>query len=96
MKCPYLSSSSKKICVKMLEMKLNPELTDFDVRNYCEGNPIYCYYFRLPQIEEKLKRQQDRSLIRKVHLTYQKLPEIKVDRKSVIIEKRLNLNLSNE
>ena len=88
MKCPYLSSSSKKICVKMLEMKLNPELTDFDIRNYCEGNPIYCYYFRLPQIEEKLKRQQEKpNSLRKIHVVYRKLPEIKIERKNVIIEK---------
>ncbi len=88
MKCPYLSSSSKKICVKMLEMKLNPELTDFDIRNYCEGNPIYCYYFRLPQIEEKLKRQQEKpNSLRKIRVVYRKLPEIKIERKNVIIEK---------
>ena len=88
MKYPYLSSSSKKICVKMLEMKLNPELTDFDIRNYCEGNPIYCYYFRLPQIEEKLKRQQEKpNSLRKIRVVYRKLPEIKIERKNVIIEK---------
>ncbi|MCD6243199.1 hypothetical protein J7K06_05920 [Candidatus Bathyarchaeota archaeon] len=83
MKCPYLSSSSKKICVKMLEMKLNPELTDFDVRNYCEGNPIYCYYFRLPQIEEKLKRQKEKpNSLRKIHVVYRKLPKIKLNVKT--------------
>ena len=69
-------------------MKLNPELTDFDIRNYCEGNPIYCYYFRLPQIKEKLKRQKEKpNSLRKIHVVYRKLPEIKIERKNVIIEK---------
>lgn len=53
MKCPYLSEASKKVCVKMLEHQLEDEITDFDIKHFCDGNPIYCYYFRLPAIEAK-------------------------------------------
>jgi hypothetical protein len=55
MKCPYLSNASKKVCVRMLEHKLEDELTDFDIRHFCDGNPIYCYYFRLPALEAATK-----------------------------------------
>jgi len=62
MKCPYLSEASKKICVKMLELKLKGELTDFDIRHYCTGNPIFCYYFRLPQIEREMEKKKLRTI----------------------------------
>ena len=44
MKCPHLSTDNK--CLKMLEEKLYEELTDFDIKHYCKGNPINCFYFR--------------------------------------------------
>ena len=62
MRCPYLSEASKKICVKMLELKLKEDLTDFDIRHYCTGNPIFCYYFRLPQIEKEMKENEKKTL----------------------------------
>ena len=62
MKCPYLSEASKKVCVKMLELKLKGDLTDFDIRHYCIGNPIFCYYFRLPQIEKEMKENEKKTL----------------------------------
>ena len=62
MKCPYLSEASKKVCVKMLELKLKGDLTDFDIRHYCTGNPIFCYYFRLPQIEKEMKENEKKTL----------------------------------
>jgi len=62
MRCPYLSEASKKICVKMLELKLKGELTDFDIRHYCTGNPIFCYYFRLPQIEKEMEKKKLRTI----------------------------------
>jgi hypothetical protein len=52
MRCPYLSSATKKVCVKMLEAQISGELNDFDIKHFCDGNPIYCYYFRLPQIQK--------------------------------------------
>ena len=61
MKCPYLSEASKKVCVKMLELKLKGDLTDFDIRHYCTGNPIFCYYFRLPQIEKEMKENEKKT-----------------------------------
>jgi hypothetical protein len=52
MRCPYLSSATKKVCVKMLEAQVSGDLSDFDIKHFCDGNPIYCYYFRLPQLEK--------------------------------------------
>ncbi len=84
MKCPYLSEASKKICVKMLELKLKGELTDFDVRHYCTGNPIFCYYFRLPQIEKEIKetRKKKLKIIFEGEFSRPKR-EIKVDREEI-------------
>lgn len=48
MKCPYLSSASAKECVKMLAENMGGELSEFDLKHFCDGNPVYCYYFRLP------------------------------------------------
>ncbi len=53
MRCPYLSSASNKECVKMLEQNMDEELSDFDLKHFCDGNPVYCYYFRLPQLQLK-------------------------------------------
>jgi len=60
MKCPYLSSGSKKECVKMLSHDLVDELTDFDMEHFCDGDPIYCYYFRLPPTQ--MPKQTIKSL----------------------------------
>ena len=46
----------------MLELKLKGDLTDFDIRHYCTGNPIFCYYFRLPQIEKEMKENEKKKL----------------------------------
>ena len=35
----------------MLEMKMEGDLSDFDLKRFCDGNPVYCYYFRLPALE---------------------------------------------
>ncbi len=51
MKCPYLSSASKKKCVKMSAENLDEELTEFDMKHFCDGNPVYCYYFRSPSAQ---------------------------------------------
>jgi hypothetical protein len=52
MRCPYLSTATKKECVKMLEAQTSGDLNDFDIKHFCDGNPIYCYYFRLPQLQK--------------------------------------------
>lgn len=36
----------------MLEAKISGDLNDFDIKHFCEGDPIYCYYFRLPQLQK--------------------------------------------
>ena len=46
MRCPYLSSASKEKCTKMLDENIDEELSDFDLKHFCHGYPIYCYYFR--------------------------------------------------
>jgi len=58
MHCPYLSSASKKVCVRMLEAQMNGEVSDFDLKHFCDGNPVYCYYFRLPAIQEAMKNSE--------------------------------------
>lgn len=35
----------------MLEMNMEGDLSDFDLKRFCDGNPVYCYYFRLPALE---------------------------------------------
>jgi len=61
MRCPYLSSATKKVCVKMLEAQISGDLNAFDIRNFCDGNPIYCYYFRLPQLQKTLQNTTQRD-----------------------------------
>jgi len=45
-KCPYLSSSSKRVCRRMVEEGLDGEVSSFDIEHFCRGKPLYCYYFR--------------------------------------------------
>jgi len=52
MRCPYLSNATKKVCVKMLEAQVSEDLNDFDIKHFCDGDPVYCYYFRLPQLQK--------------------------------------------
>jgi hypothetical protein len=51
MRCPYLSSASKKECVRMLEEQVDGEVSEFDLKHFCDGNPVYCYYFRSPVLQ---------------------------------------------
>lgn len=51
MRCPHLSVASKKECVRMLEAQMSEDLTDFDIEHFCDGDPICCYYFRLPNLQ---------------------------------------------
>jgi len=47
MQCPYLfTKDGKRICERIVEEGANGEVSDFDIQHYCNGNPIYCYYFR--------------------------------------------------
>jgi len=55
MKCPYLSNASKKKCVKMSAENIDEELSDFDLKHFCDGNPVYCYYFRAPALQAAAK-----------------------------------------
>lgn len=68
MKCPYLSSGSKKECVKMLSQDMVDELTDFDLAHFCDGNPVYCYYFRLPTQKSRQTIEPLRETAYKRHL----------------------------
>ncbi|MGB9134326.1 MAG: hypothetical protein WCC63_01890 [Candidatus Bathyarchaeia archaeon] len=58
MKCPYLSSASKKECVKMLAESIGGELSEFDLKHFCDGNPVYCYYFRVPAARTTTRLQK--------------------------------------
>lgn len=78
MKCPYLSSASRKECVKMLAENMGGELSEFDLKHFCDGNPVYCYYFRVPvtqtptslrEIETELETYpEDTPLLKKITL----------------------------
>jgi hypothetical protein len=59
MRCPYLSNATKKVCVKMLEAQISGDLNDFDIKHFCDSNPIYCYYFRLPQLQKTTENQTE-------------------------------------
>lgn len=66
MKCPYLSSASKKKCVKMLAENIDEELSDFDLKHFCDGNPVYCYYFRLHALQAAAKLSENKVLLEKL------------------------------
>lgn len=51
MRCPYLSCASKRECVKMVAESMEGDLSEFDLKHFCDGNPIYCYYFRLSKTQ---------------------------------------------
>lgn len=59
MQCPHLSASEgKKTCQRMLDLGMDGEVTDFDTHHFCEGNPVYCYFFRVSfTIEESQERE---------------------------------------
>ncbi len=44
----------------MLEMNMEGDLSDFDLKRFCDSNPVYCYYFRLPALEavERITRPE--------------------------------------
>jgi len=63
MQCPYLSSTSKKECVKMLAANIEEELSEFDLEHFCDGNPVFCYYFRLPALELATKRVSETKVL---------------------------------
>ena len=52
-KCPYLSNSPKRICLKMVEAGLDARVSQFDVKHFCMGNPNNCYYFRFSSQRQK-------------------------------------------
>jgi hypothetical protein len=61
MQCPYLSGDSKKVCLKMIEAKMPEEISDFDIKHFCEGEPTYCYYFRLATTQEATKNSTNKQ-----------------------------------
>ena len=46
-KCPHLGPN--KTCARMIREGLDGNLSDFDIKHFCKGNLILCYYFRMPQ-----------------------------------------------
>lgn len=46
-KCPHLGPN--KTCARMIREGLDGNLSDFDIKQFCRGTPILCYYFRMPQ-----------------------------------------------
>ena len=33
---------------------IDEELSDFDLKHFCDGNPVYCYYFRRPALQKTM------------------------------------------
>lgn len=58
MKCPHLSKKSNT-CLKMLEMGLDGEVSNFDLKHFCNSNPTYCYYFRLRTQQEGIDERKE-------------------------------------
>ncbi len=83
MRCPYLSNATEKVCVKMLEAQISEALNDFDLKHFCDGNPIYCYYFRLPQLQTDQDPSQT-GAVQKIPL-----PPATIERKHPISLKEL-------
>ncbi len=56
-KCPYFRKTPNKTCVRMAEKGLDAELSDFDIKHFCNGNPINCFFFRQapPKKEDETK-----------------------------------------
>ncbi|NIR86182.1 hypothetical protein GWO13_00885, partial [Candidatus Bathyarchaeota archaeon] len=50
-KCPNLRPD--KTCTRMIKEGLDGNISDFDIKHFCDGNPILCYYFRLPPPKKK-------------------------------------------
>jgi len=44
--CPYLLSRAEKICLSMVESELDGVVSSFDIKHFCDGTPIHCYYYR--------------------------------------------------
>jgi len=60
--CPYLViNAGKEACKRMLEDDLDGTVSDFDVKHYCKGNPIHCYYFRSPANRKLFDWRADRK-----------------------------------
>jgi hypothetical protein len=60
LKCPYAKNSNPK-CERMIEQGLDGKVSDFDIEHYCNGNPINCYYYRLPR-----SKKDERNLEQKI------------------------------
>ena len=50
----------------MLTENLDEELSDFDLKHFCDGNPIYCYYFRLPALQAAAKLSKNKVSLEKL------------------------------
>lgn len=42
----------------MLAENMGGELSEFDLKHFCDGNPVYCYYFRLPAAQSASRLQR--------------------------------------
>jgi len=50
----------------MLAENMDEELSNFDLKHFCDGNPIYCYYFRLPALQAAAKPSGPETLVEKL------------------------------
>jgi len=62
MKCPYISNNPPK-CIKMIEEGLDGKVSDFDIQHFCNGNPVNCYFYRLPPSPKDEKGLKQKILV---------------------------------
>jgi hypothetical protein len=46
----------------MLEENMDEQLSNFDLKHFCDGNPVYCFYFRLPTLQASVKLSTTKSI----------------------------------
>jgi len=64
MQCPYISENEgKKNCKRMEEEGMDGKISDFDLKHYCNGSPVNCYYFRN---SKHAKEQPEKGIKRKL------------------------------
>jgi hypothetical protein len=73
----------------MLEASMNADLTDFDIKHFCNGDPIYCYYYRSAITQDTAKNP---TIERETASSFQQ-PEM--PQKAWIINKGSPLNGQN-
>ncbi len=44
----------------MVAENMDGDVSEFDMEHFCDGNPVYCYYFRLRALQESVDLPEER------------------------------------